>query len=103
MSKPVIVTIPHRHGKEEALRRIKSGIGTARANFAAVMKVDEENWAGERLSFRVSVLGQAASGVVDVMDDHVRLEVMLPWLLARLAERAKSLIRKEGTLMLEKK
>jgi hypothetical protein len=38
-----------------------------------------------------------------VLDDHVRLEVVLPWLLAKVAETIQPLIRKEGTLLLEKK
>ena len=38
--------------------------------------------------FRVRALGQAASGHLDVEDDHVRLEVTLPWLLQRFAEAA---------------
>jgi hypothetical protein len=48
-------------------------------------------------------LGQAASGTIDVTQEHVRLEVMLPWLLAALAEKIVPAIRKEGTLLLEKK
>lgn len=103
MSKPVVVTISHHHGKQEALRRIKSGLTKARDNFSALMKIEEETWVGDELTFRVAVLGQAASGTIAVAEDNVRLEVHLPWLLARLAERAKGLIRKEGTLMLEKK
>jgi hypothetical protein len=103
MSKPVIVTIPHRHGKAEAARRLRSGLAAARANFSALLKVEEESWAGDRLTFQVAILGQGASGTIDIAEDHVRLEVYLPWLLARLAERAKTFIRKEGTLMLEKK
>jgi hypothetical protein len=43
------------------------------------------------------------SGGIDVADDHVRLEVVLPWLLAMIAEKIQPLIRKEGTLMLDKK
>jgi hypothetical protein len=38
-----------------------------------------------------------------VLDDHVRLEVVLPWLLAKIAEAVQPVIRKEGTLMLEDK
>jgi hypothetical protein len=33
----------------------------------------------------------------------VQLEVMLPWLLAKLAERAQAVIGDKGRLMLEKK
>ena len=47
--------------------------------------------------------GQSAVGFIDVADDHVRLEVQLPWLLAVVAEKLTPAIRKEGTLMLEKK
>ena len=36
-------------------------------------------------------------------DDHLRFEVALPWLLAKLSERLVPAIRKEGTLLLEKK
>jgi hypothetical protein len=38
-----------------------------------------------------------------VAEDYVRLEVFLPWLLAKLAETLHPLIRKEGTLLLDKK
>ena len=103
MSKPLTVSIPHRLGKEEALRRLKSGLANAHANFGQFYSVQEETWTGDHLQFRVSALGQAASGSIDVAEDHVRLEVVLPWLLAKIAEKVQPLIRKEGTLMLEKK
>jgi hypothetical protein len=103
LSKPLIVSIPHRLGREEALRRIKSGIATARTNYASLLAIHEEIWTGDRLAFNVSALGQSASGLIDVADDHVRLEVTLPWLLAKLAEKFTPAIRKEGTLLLEKK
>ena len=51
----------------------------------------------------VSALGQSASGSIDVADDHVRLEVFLPWFLAKLVGTIQPLIRNEGTLLLEKK
>jgi hypothetical protein len=65
--------------------------------------VHEETWTGDHLQFRVSALGQTASGTIDVADDHVNLQVFLPWLLSKLAEAIQPLVRKEGTLMLEKK
>jgi Putative polyhydroxyalkanoic acid system protein (PHA_gran_rgn) len=65
--------------------------------------VQDETWTGDHLQFRLTALGQAVSGGIDVADDHVRLEVVLPWLLAMIAEKIQPLIRKEGTLMLEKK
>ena len=48
-------------------------------------------------------MGQVAGGTIDVAEEHVRIEVMLPWLLAAFADRIAPVIRKEGTLLLEKK
>ena len=101
MSQPIVVSIPHRLGKEEALRRMKPGLTGAAASFP-VLKVDEETWSGDRLSFLVRALGQAAAGTVDVAEDHVRLEVTLPWLLQKFAQVAQAAIRARGNLLLEK-
>ncbi len=103
MNAPLVVEIPHRLGKDEAIRRLKGGLGRASAQYGNVLKVHEEIWSGDRLSFRVEALRQMASGTVDVRDDNVRIEVTLPWLLARLANGIQAAIRKSGTLMLEKK
>ena len=45
----------------------------------------------------------AASGHLEVEDDHVQLEVMLPWLLQRFAEVAQIAIRNRGNLLLTKR
>ncbi len=103
MTKPLVVTIPHHLGKDEAIRRIKSGLGHVRSSFGAHLAGVEETWSAERCDFRVAVLGQTATGSIEVGDEQVRLEVILPWMLAVLAEKAQRLIRKEGQLMLEKK
>src|SRR5271169_2330683 len=103
MSQPLVVSVPHRLGREEALRRLKSGLGQAGATFGHLFSIQEETWIDNHLQFRISALGQTASGSIDVADDHVRLELFLPWLLAKFVETLQPLIRKEGTLLLEKK
>jgi hypothetical protein len=103
MSTPLVVSIPHRLGREEAVRRLKSGLGGVRTGYSPLLTINDETWTGDHLVFRVSALGQSAAGTIDVADDHVRLEVTLPWLLAKLAEKITPAIRKEATLMLEKK
>ena len=103
MSEPLVVVIPHRLGKEEALRRIKEGIGRAKAEFAWLMSLEQEEWNGDRLSFRAAALGQRAFGTIDVYEQAVRLEVTLPWLLARFAHAVQRVIGQKGQLMLEKK
>jgi hypothetical protein len=103
MSKPVIVSVPHRLGREEAARRLKAGFERAGSQFAGVLNISEQAWSGDRLTFRASALGQQAAGTVDVLEDSVRIEVTLPWLLAKIAEKLAPAIRRESVLMLEKK
>lgn len=103
MSKPVVVSVPHSLGREEAARRIRSGFERAGSQFAGILNISNQSWSGDRLTFAASALGQQAAGSIDVMEDQVRIEVTLPWLLARIAERLAPAIRREGVLMLEKK
>lgn len=103
MSKPLFVSIPHRLGRDEAKRRLQSGLANARTHFGHLFTVQEETWNNNNLAFRLTALGQVMSGTIDVLDDSVNLQVTLPWLLAAIAEKIQPLIRKEGTLMLEKK
>ena len=102
MSAPLVVSIPHKLGREEAMRRLKSGLSRA-ASSVPVLSVDEERREDNRMIFRVRALGQAAAGNVDVGEDHVRVEVVLPWLLQRFAEVAQAAIKNRGTLLLTKK
>jgi hypothetical protein len=101
MSAPLVVSIPHRLGREEAIRRLQNGLKRV-AGSVPVLKVDEERWEEDRMIFRVHALGQAASGHVDVAEDHVRVEVMLPWLLQRFAEKAQAVIQNRGNRLLTK-
>jgi Putative polyhydroxyalkanoic acid system protein (PHA_gran_rgn) len=102
MSRPVVVTIPHRLSRQEAVRRLKTGFSNVRSSFGQGFVVVKDEWAGDHLDFQASLLGQTTTGTVDVADDHVRLEVQLPWFLSLLANKAKALVQKQGQLMLEK-
>jgi hypothetical protein len=103
MSQPLTVSIPHRLGRQEAVRRLKDGLGSARSSFGSLLMVEEETWSGDTVNFRVRALSQSAHGTIEVFEDNVRLEVTLPWLLAKFAEKLAPAIRKEGALLLEKK
>jgi hypothetical protein len=103
MSKPLTVSIPHRLGKAEAVRRLKTGLSSAQSDFKHIFTVQEETWVGDTLTFRITSLGQSASGVIEVQEDHAQLEIQLPWLLHRIAEKAQGMIRSRGQVLLEKK
>ena len=102
MAEPLVVTIPHKLGKDEALRRIKPALGKASSSFPA-LTVEEEIWSGDSMMFRVRALGQVAAGKVDVGEQIVRLEVTLPWLLHKFAEAVQKTIAGRGRVLLEKK
>ncbi len=102
MSKPLIVSIPHSLGKPEALRRLKSGM-TRVLGGVPMLKVDQQTWSGDRMSFRISALGQVASGTVDVAEDNVQLEVTLPLLLQRFAQVVQRGMTEGTRRLLEKK
>lgn len=102
MPKPVVVTIPHQLGREEAKRRLQGGMGQVRSQLAGVGATVEDHWSENQMRFEVAVLAQTIGGRIDVQDDLVRLEVDLPWVLAMLAEKITGRIAKQGTLMLTK-
>jgi len=103
MSEPLVVVIPHRLGKDEALARIRGGIGRAKDEFSHLISIRNDSWEGDRLSFAASALGQHAHGFIDVYENAVRLEVTLPWLLARFAQAVQRVVGQRGQLLLEKK
>jgi hypothetical protein len=103
MTKPLIVSIPHSLGKAEAKRRLETGVAHLKQQFSGQIASVEQEWAEDRMTFRVGAMGQTVSGHLEVLADAVRVELQLPWILAVVAEKAKSFIQKQGTLMLEKK
>lgn len=103
MSSPLVVSIPHRLGKQEAARRLKNGLSRVGQEFGHIISVEDEIWKEDEVAFRVRALGQTAGGTIQVLEDRLRLEVTLPWLLAKLSERLVPAIQRNGTLLLEKK
>jgi len=102
MPQPIVVTIPHRLGKDEAKRRLQVGFSNVRSHVSNSFVTLKDAWAGDHLDFQANLLGQSTIGSADVADDHVRLELQLPWVLAMLANKAKALVKRQGQLMLEK-
>jgi hypothetical protein len=103
MPEPLTVSIPHRLGKAEALRRIKSGLSRARSDYQHLMTIEHESWQGDQVNFQVRALGQSAAGTLEFLETELRLTVTLPWLLSRIAGALIPTIRREATLLLEKK
>jgi hypothetical protein len=103
MTDNVTVIVAHRLGRVEATRRIKEGLARSNGHFGSMIAIEQESWEGDTLRFRMRALGQSAEATIDVLDDALRIEVSLPWLLAKAAKRFLPMLRKEAGLLLEKK
>jgi hypothetical protein len=103
MSETITVIVSHRLGRAEASRRLREGLAHANGQLGSMLKIEDERWQGDAVSFRLRALGQAAVASIEVLEDALRIEVTLPWLLAKVAKRLVPILRKEATLLLEKK
>jgi hypothetical protein len=101
-SETVTAIVDHRLGKVEAIRRLKEGLARTNGNLGLIA-IEQETWKGDALHFRIRALGQTAVASIEVLEDALRIEVSLPWLLAKAAKRLLPILRKEATLLLEKK
>ena len=103
MSDTLTVLVGHRLGTGEAVRRLKEGLTHANGHLGGLIAIEQETWEGDTLHFRMRALGQTAVASIEVLEDALRIEVSLPWLLAKAAKRLLPILRKEATLLLEKK
>ena len=102
MSETVTAIVSHRLGKVEAVRRLKEGLARTKGNLGLVA-MEQETWEGDTVRFRVRALGQSAAASIEVLEDALRIEVSLPWLLAKAAKRLLPILRKDAMLLLENK
>jgi len=102
MSKAITVNIPHELSVAEARRRVDLGFDDLSRHLGGMGEVSK-SWTGDRMAFAFAVMGQAISGNIDVAERSIRLEVLLPNLLAMMAGKLKGRLQKEGQLLLEKK
>ena len=101
MSKLLTVIIPHQLGRAEARRRIEQGFGQLAEHLGPGASQSETGWEGERLNFALKAMGQAISGAIDVADQQVRVEVVLPGVLGMIARKVREKLERGGKLMLE--
>lgn len=103
MATPLSVSIPHQLGRAEARRRIEAGFANIVRQLPGSGSTCNERWEGDRLTFSVSGLGQTVSGVVDVLDAAVQMEIELPGILGMIGSSLKGRLQSAGQLLLTKK
>jgi putative polyhydroxyalkanoate system protein len=103
MATPISIRIPHQLGRAEARRRIETGFAKIVAQLPGSAGTRSERWDGDRLTFSVSGMGQTVSGVIDVLEAAVTMELELPGLLGMIASGLQGRLQKAGQLLLTKK
>jgi hypothetical protein len=103
MPKPVTVTISHELGKEQAKERIRSSLGQIHAQIAPYVSSVEDRWIGDRLEFDVVAMGQTVTGGIEVFEELVRVEFVLPGILGFVTGLITAPVRDAATKLLEKK
>ena len=103
MTTPIKVDLPHRLGAQEAKRRLQNGIGTLKDHIPGGAAEVTATWRDQRMNLEVRAMGQDVRATVDVEESKVRLEVLLPPMLAFLAKPIEALLRRQGEALLEDK
>src|SRR6266850_6832711 len=102
MPQPLLVSIPHKLGQQEARRRLDSGIGRLRSELSALLSGLDYHWEGDTLNFVASAMWQRITGRIEVLDDVVRVEIDLPWIMQLLRDTIARQVRGRGVALLGK-
>ena len=101
MARPVTIMLDHDLGVEEARKRVDERFDALKQSIAGNVGLKfERHWEGEQLQFTAKGLGQRVSGEIDVFPNHVRIVVVLPNLLAGMAEALKGRVERDGQVLL---
>jgi putative polyhydroxyalkanoate system protein len=99
---PLIITIPHQLSKVEARQRIENHLGELLGQYGSHLDHLDHHWNGDILDFQAGVMGLNITGKVHVEEQAVRVEVVLPWVLATMARTVTQSIEQEGQKLLSK-
>jgi putative polyhydroxyalkanoate system protein len=100
MSQPIQVDLPHKLGKEEARRRIAGNVHKLKDHIPGGADV-QSAWNGDQLRLDIGAMGQSVSAAIDVMEDKVHLQVVLPGMLGMFSGVIQAALQKKGGVLLE--
>ena len=102
MPRPLIVSIPQRLGRQEARRRLDTGIARLTPELGVILNGLDYHWQNDTLQFTRTAMWQRITGRIEVFDDTVRIEIDLPWVMHLLADTIAKRVRSRGIALLEK-
>ncbi|WP_330084226.1 polyhydroxyalkanoic acid system family protein [Methylocystis iwaonis] len=85
MANTITITVPHDLGVETAKKLLAERIEMLQREYVDKVAQSEVSWARDVATVRVAALGQSATARMTVLPELVRIEVQLPWLLAKLS------------------
>jgi len=100
-TEPITVAISHRLGRDEAKRRLEIGFETIRSELGAFVRTLDHSWDGYRLDFRTSAMMQTITGRIEVYEEFVRVELMLPGFLHLAGKAIAGRIKRTSAALLE--
>ena len=99
-SQSLHLSVPHNTTRDEARRRLEAGLARVVRDFGGKVSAVEQTWTGDRLDFAVAALGQRVAGQLDVGERDVDVRIVLPWLLARFADKLRPMLERETKKLL---
>jgi hypothetical protein len=104
MARPVTVTLDHDKSMEDLRHRIDENLEELTSGLAGkvALKVNRR-WEGDTLHFDARAMMQKVTGTIELFPKHVRITVVLPNVLAGMAEKVTGQIQKKGAVLLEDK
>ena len=102
MSRPLIISIPQKLGRQEARRRLDSGISRLKPELGVVLSGLNYHWESDTLHFIGTAMWQRITGRIEVLEDTVRVEIDLPWMMQVLRDTITRRVRGRGIELLEK-
>ncbi|WP_271078744.1 polyhydroxyalkanoic acid system family protein [Aurantiacibacter sp. MUD61] len=96
------VAIPHNLGREEVRRRLQENGHQIGDNMPGGMAEITTSWPTEdRMALSITAMGQALTGTIDIEDEQVLFEMILPPALGFLKPIVEGAIADQGRRMLE--
>ena len=103
MAEKITVKMPHKLSRAEARDRIDKGFAKVQEQIAGKAVDVTQTWEGEVMNFKAGIMSQNITGKLNVLDDHVQIEVDLPWILAKISGVFEDKLKKGTQLLLDKK
>jgi Putative polyhydroxyalkanoic acid system protein (PHA_gran_rgn) len=86
------IEIQHQHSKEDAKSRLENLIQELKNEYAGQIQNMNEQWANYTDNIEVSAKGYSISGIIEVKESIVSVDLKIPFILLPFSKKIRSLI-----------